>query len=147
MAFNVRNDRLPYRTGIVSEHLYPASRTLTEIITFGPQPNKAIVGENAFAHEAGIHQDGYLKERTCYEIMDPKTVGVPQSKLVLGKHSGRHALKDRLQFLGFELTREELDAVYVRFTAAADRKKGLNNDEIREIVRAEIGRLAHTAAE
>jgi 2-isopropylmalate synthase len=141
MAMNVRSDRLPYRTGIVTEHLYPASQMLTQIITFGPQPNKAIVGENAFSHEAGIHQDGYLKERTCYEIMDPKSVGVPESKLVLGKHSGRHALKDRLQTLGFELTREELDAVYHRFTAAADRKKGLRNDEIVEIVRAEIGRV------
>ncbi len=142
MAMIVRNDRLPYRTGIVTEHLYAASQMLTGIITFGPQPNKAIVGANAFAHEAGIHQDGFLKERTTYEIMDPKSVGVPVSKLVLGKHSGRHALKDRLQTLGFELTRDELDAVYHRFTAAADRKKGLTNDEIVEIVRAEIGRLA-----
>jgi 2-isopropylmalate synthase len=147
MAMNVRSDRLPYRTGIVTEHLYPASQMLSEIITFGPQPNKAIVGENAFAHEAGIHQDGYLKERTTYEIMDPKSVGVPESKLVLGKHSGRHALKKRCEDLGFPLTREELDAVYHRFTAAADRKKGLRNDEIVEIVRLEIGRLAQSAAE
>jgi 2-isopropylmalate synthase len=147
MAINVRNDRLPYRTGIVTEHLYPASQMLTEIITFGPQPNKAIVGDNAFAHEAGIHQDGYLKERTTYEIMDPRSVGVPESKLVLGKHSGRHALKKRCEDLGFQLTREELDLVYVRFTAAADRKKGLRNDEITEIVRVEIGRLAQSAAE
>jgi 2-isopropylmalate synthase len=147
MAVNVRNDRLPYRTGIVTEHLYPASQMLTEIITFGPQPNKAIVGANAFAHEAGIHQDGYLKERSTYEIMDPKCVGVPQTKLVLGKHSGRHALKDRCRDLGFELTREELDAVYQRFTAAADRKKGLMNDEIIEIVQVEVGRMARTAAE
>jgi 2-isopropylmalate synthase len=147
MAMNVRNDRLPFRTGVVTEHLYPASQMLTEIITFGPQPNKAIVGDNAFAHEAGIHQDGYLKERTTYEIMDPRIVGVPESKLVLGKHSGRHALKKRCEDLGFQLTREELDSVYHRFTAAADRKKGLRNEEIVEIVRAEIGRLAHTAAE
>ena len=147
MAMNVRNDRLPFRTGIVTEHLYPASQMLTEIITFGPQPNKAIVGDNAFAHEAGIHQDGYLKERTTYEIMDPRIVGVPESKLVLGKHSGRHALKKRCEDLGFKLTREELDSVYHRFTAAADRKKGLRNEEIVEIVKAEIGRLTHTAAE
>jgi 2-isopropylmalate synthase len=79
--------------------------------------------------------------------MDPKIVGVPESKLVLGKHSGRHALKKRCEDLGYQLTRDELDAVYIRFTAAADRKKGLRNEEIVEIVRAEIGRLAHTAAE
>ena len=74
------------------------------MITFGPQPNKAIVGENAFAHEAGIHQDGYLKEKTTYEIMDPRSVGVPESKLVLGKHSGRHALTKRCEDLGYDLT-------------------------------------------
>ena len=95
MAMKTRHDRFPYKTGIRTEHLFPASQLLTSIITFGPQPNKAIVGENAFAHEAGIHQDGYLKERTTYEIMDPQSVGVPESRLVLGKHSGRHALKDR----------------------------------------------------
>jgi 2-isopropylmalate synthase len=147
MAMKVRNDRLPFRTSIVTEHLYPASQMLTEIITFGPQPNKAIVGENAFAHEAGIHQDGYLKERTTYEIMDPRIVGVPESKLVLGKHSGRHALKQRCTDLGFDLTREQLEIVYHRFTAAADRKKGLRNDEIIEIVRLEVERLAQSAAE
>ena len=97
MAINTRRDRLPYETKIVTEHLFPASQLLTSIITFGPQPNKAIVGENAFAHEAGIHQDGYLKERTTYEIMDPHSVGVPESKLILGKHSGRHALTQRCQ--------------------------------------------------
>ena len=95
MAFKTRHDRLPYETKIVTEHLYSASQLLAQTITFGPQPNKAIVGDNAFAHEAGIHQDGYLKERTTYEIMDPQTVGVPESKLVLGKHSGRHALNKR----------------------------------------------------
>ncbi len=79
---------------------------LTSIITFGPQPNKAIVGENAFAHEAGIHQDGYPEGKTTYEIIEPQSVGVPESKLVLGKHSGRHALKKRCEDLGFELTRK-----------------------------------------
>src|SRR5579884_3543526 len=109
MAFKVRNDLLPFETKIVTEQLYPASQHLASVITFGPQPNKAIVGENAFAHEAGIHQDGYLKERTTYEIMDPRSVGVPESKLVLGKHSGRHALNKRAEDLGFALNREELD--------------------------------------
>ncbi|HVT94196.1 MAG TPA: 2-isopropylmalate synthase [Bryobacteraceae bacterium] len=130
MAFKTRPDRLPFQTKISTEHLYPVSQLLSQTITFGPQPNKAIVGENAFAHEAGIHQDGYLKERTTYEIMDPKSVGVPDSKLVLGKHSGRHALKQRYVDLGFELTKEELDVVYEQFTALADRKKGLRNDEL-----------------
>ncbi len=134
MAFKTRPDRLPYQTKISSEHLYSASQLLAQTITFGPQPNKAIVGENAFAHEAGIHQDGYLKERSTYEIIDPKSVGVPESKLVLGKHSGRHALKQRCQDLGFDLSKEDLDYVYQRFTALADRKKGLRNDEILALI-------------
>lgn len=146
MAMKVRHDRLPYHTGIVTEELYPASQLLASIITFGPQPNKAIVGANAFAHEAGIHQDGFLKERTTYEIIDPRTVGVPESRLVLGKHSGRHALKKRCEDLGFQLTREELDAVYARFIALADRKKGLTNDEIIALVREHIQRAAETVA-
>ena len=145
MAIKTRNDRLPYQTGIHTEHLYPASQLLSSLISFGPQPNKAIVGANAFAHEAGIHQDGYLKNRSTYEIIDPKTVGVPEGKLVLGKHSGRHALKDRCQSLGFTLTREELDAVYAKFTAAADRKKGLMNEEITAIVVEVTGTFAQSA--
>ena len=135
MAFNTRRDRLPFETGIVTEHLYSASRLLSSIITFGPQPNKAIVGENAFAHEAGIHQDGYLKERTTYEIIEPQSVGVPESTLILGKHSGRHALAKRCTDLGFTLSKEKLDVVYHRFTALADRKKGLRNEEITALVR------------
>src|SRR5436190_3255220 len=130
MAIKTRNDRFPFQTGIHTEHLYAASQMLSSIITFGPQPNKAIVGRNAFAHEAGIHQDGYLKEKSTYEIIDPKSVGVPEGKLVLGKHSGRHALKQRCEQLGFTLTREELNVVYQKFTALADRKKGLLDEEI-----------------
>jgi 2-isopropylmalate synthase len=135
MAITTRRDRLPFETGIVTEQLYPASQMLASIISFGPQPNKAIVGENAFAHEAGIHQDGYLKERTTYEIMRPSSVGVPETRLVLGKHSGRHALGKRCQDLGFQLDREQLDIVYRRFTALADRKKGLRNEEIASLIR------------
>jgi 2-isopropylmalate synthase len=135
MALNTRRDQLPFETRIVTEHLFPCSQLLTSIITFGPQPNKAIVGENAFAHEAGIHQDGFLKERTTYEIMDPKSVGVPESKLVLGKHSGRHALAKRCEDLGLPLTREQLDTVYHRFTELADRKKGLRNEEVTRLAR------------
>jgi len=135
MIIKVRRDQLPFEVGIVTEQLFPASQLLSELITFGPQPNKAIVGRNAFAHEAGIHQDGVLKERTTYEIMDPRTVGVPESRLVLGKHSGRHALRDRCQHLGFELTKEQLEAVYQRFIALADRKKGVLDEEIAALVR------------
>ncbi len=135
MAINTRRDRLPFETRIVTEQLFPASQLLTSIITFGPQPNKAIVGENAFAHEAGIHQDGYLKERTTYEIVEPRMVGVPEARLVLGKHSGRHALAKRCEDLGIPLTREQLDTMYQRFTTLADRKKGLRNEEIEALAR------------
>jgi 2-isopropylmalate synthase len=147
MLFRTRPDRLPYETAIVSEQLYPASCTLSDMITFGPQPNKAIVGENAFAHEAGIHQDGYLKEKSTYEIIDPRSVGVPESRLVLGKHSGRHALNQRAQDLGFHLDHEELDAFYHRFTAMADCKKGLRNDEILHLLNEVRGKAAQAAAD
>jgi 2-isopropylmalate synthase len=145
MAFKTRRDKLPYETKIVSEHIYSASQLLAQTITFGPQPNKAIVGDNAFAHEAGIHQDGYLKERTTYEIIDPHTVGVPETKLVLGKHSGRHALNKRAEDLGFQLSKPELDALYLNFTALADRKKGLRNEEILGLIREVVGETAAAA--
>ncbi len=135
-AMKVRPDRLPFETKIHSEKLFPTSQLLTQFITFGPQPNKAIVGENAFAHEAGIHQDGYLKNPATYEIVSPASVGVPNSRLVLGKHSGRHALKDRAHTLGYELTHEELDDVYTKFTHLADNKKGLRNDEILALIKS-----------
>ena len=139
MAFKVRHDQLPFHTNIVTEKIYDASQFLASIITFGPQPNKAIVGMNAFAHEAGIHQDGYLKNKSTYEIIDPKSVGVPEGKLVLGKHSGRHALNQRCSDLGFTLTKPELDDVYQRFTHLADNKKGLNNDEILKLINQVVG--------
>jgi len=142
MAINTRSDRLPFQTKIQTEKLYSVSQALTQCISFGPQPNKAIVGDNAFAHLAGIHQDGYLKEKTTYEIMDPRSVGVPESKLVLGKHSGRHALKKRTEDLGFHLTREELDEVYREFTVLSDNKKGVRNDEIAALIREVVGRGA-----
>ncbi len=133
MILEVRRDRLPHRTGINTRHLFPASQLLSSLIAFGPQPNKSIVGRNAFAHEAGIHQDGFLKERTTYEIIDPATVGVPESRLILGKHSGRHALRARLEQFGFALTAEQIDAVYRRFIALADRKKGVTDEEVAAI--------------
>jgi 2-isopropylmalate synthase len=144
MAIKVRQDILPFETGIVTSHLYPASQLLTELISFGPQPNKAIVGRNAFAHEAGIHQDGVLKERTTYEIMHPESVGVPESRLVLGKHSGRHALRDRCEHLGYNLTKEQLESVYQRFISAADRKKGVLDEEIGSILREVVDHRART---
>jgi 2-isopropylmalate synthase len=135
MILKTRADVLPYHTWIHTEHLFSASHLLSSIITFGPQPNKAIVGRNAFAHEAGIHQDGYLKEKTTYEIISPQSVGVPEGELVLGKHSGRHALKQRAEKLGFDLSKPELDELYHRFTAVADlRKKGLMDEEIVELI-------------
>ncbi len=145
MAFKVRNDQLPFETRIVTENLYSASQLLASIISFGPQPNKAIVGANAFAHEAGIHQDGYLKNKSTYEIIDPKSVGVPEGKLVLGKHSGRHALSKRCEDLGFLLSKEELQQVYEKFTHLADSKKGVMNDEILEMI-AEVKESAAAAA-
>ena len=147
MVMKTRGDVIPYETAIVTEQLYSASQMLASMITFGPQPNKAIVGENAFAHEAGIHQDGYLKEKSTYEIFDPKIVGVPEGKLILGKHSGRHALAKRCEDLGFSLTRDDIDRVYQRFTALADRKKGLRNEEIAGIVQEVTARVAKIAAD
>jgi len=139
MVLRVRQDLLGHATAIRTEHLYPARQLLSSLITFGPQPNKAVVGRNAFAHEAGIHQDGFLKERTTYEIMEPASVGVPESRLVLGKHSGRHALRKRCEDLGFSLNPAQIDGIYRRFTALADRKKGVTDEEIAQLARAETG--------
>jgi 2-isopropylmalate synthase len=136
MTMTVRHDRIGYYTNIQTEHIYPASQMLASIISFGPQPNKALVGANAFAHEAGIHQDGYLKEKSTYEIIDPQSVGIPEGRLVLGKHSGRHALRAKCEHLGYQLNKEELDAVYQGFIAIADRKKGVTDQEITGLIRA-----------
>jgi 2-isopropylmalate synthase len=142
MVLKTRADKLPFTTGINAEQLFPASQLLTEIIGVGVQPNKAIVGANAFAHEAGIHQDGFLKERTTYEIIEPKSVGVPESRLVLGKHSGRHALNVRCKDLGLALDKPQLDEVYARFTALADRQKGITDEEIRRLAASVIESFA-----
>ncbi len=121
----VRGDRFSVTSGIQLNQLYPASQTLGQIITFRPSPNKAVVGDNAFAHESGIHQHGMLANPLCYEIMTPSLVGVAKTHLVLGKHSGRAALRNRFEQLGFTLTREELQNAYYRFVALADRKKNI----------------------
>jgi 2-isopropylmalate synthase len=130
MALHVRADRLPYECGVRTQELYPASCLLSEIIGFGVQPNKAIVGRNAFAHEAGIHQHGVLSNPLCYEIMTPESVGVPANSLVLGKHSGRHALSQRYAELGHFLDGAELDATYLLFTRLADRKKRIYDQDL-----------------
>ena len=135
MILKLRSDQLPYETGVRSEMLYPASQLLASLIAFGPQPNKAIVGANAFAHEAGIHQDGYLKNPLCYEIMKPTMVGVPAASLVLGKHSGRHALQQRVIDLGYQKpSSDQINRLYTEFTALADNRKGLTNADIVELI-------------
>ena len=138
-ALMVRQDILPYRTGIRAELLYPASQLLTELIGVAVQPNKAVVGSNDFAHEAGIHQDGIIKDRTTYEIMRPQSVGFPETLLVLGKHSGRHALKKRYEQLGYGLDKGELDALYQRFTSLADRKKNILDDDLVDLLETAEG--------
>src|SRR6202790_4995053 len=135
MAMRVRHDRYPYETGIVGEHLFSASQMLSEITGVPVQPNKAITGRNAFAHEAGIHQDGMLKNPLTYEIMTPKSVGVPDSKLVLGKHSGRHALSIRCEQLGYQFDRRGLDDIYRRFVRLADKIKHVEDHHLRELIR------------
>jgi len=137
MAMHVRADRLPFETGIDAHELYPTSQLLSQIIGFGVQPNKAIVGRNAFAHEAGIHQHGVISNPLCYEIMTPESVGVPANELVLGKHSGRHALALRYEELGYPLDAKELDAVYHRFTELADRKKRIYDQDLISLVAAD----------
>src|SRR5215469_10407842 len=129
-AIMVRRDRFPYTHNIKLDRLYPTSQLLGEFISFGVSPNKAVVGANAFAHESGIHQHGVLANPLTYEIMTPASVGVANTNLVLGKHSGRRALADRLERLGFDLTREQLDEVYHRFTELADRKKAIYDQDI-----------------
>jgi 2-isopropylmalate synthase len=136
MAMHVRSDRLPYTCGVRTEEIYPASQLLSEIIGFDVQPNKAVVGRNAFAHEAGIHQHGVLSNPLCYEIMTPESVGVPANRIVLGKHSGRHALAQRYAELGFHLSRPEVEAAYGRFTELADRKKRIYDQDLLSLIPA-----------
>lgn len=130
MAMKVRSDQWPFETGIDTQQIYPASQLLSAIIGFSVQPNKAIVGRNAFAHEAGIHQHGVISNPLCYEIMTPESVGVPTNTLVLGKHSGRHALALRYEELGYSPQAEEVDAAYKRFTVLADRKKHIYDQDL-----------------
>lgn len=138
MGLRVRHDIMPYETGIVTEQIYPSSRLLSNLTGMPVQPNKAVVGANAFAHEAGIHQDGVLKHKITYEIMTPESVGIPQNKLVLGKHSGRHAFRDRLKHLGFDLSDEEIEKAFTKFKNLADLKKVVYDEDIEAIVTGEL---------
>jgi 2-isopropylmalate synthase len=133
----VRKDKLPYTHNIAMNQLYRTSQMLAECISFGAAPNKAIVGANAFAHAAGIHQHGMMINPLTYEIMTPESVGVSKSLLVLGKHSGRRALEQRYAELGHPLTRAELDAVYHRFTQLADRKKSIYDQDLISLLQPE----------
>jgi len=130
MACTVRADRMPFKYGINTTEIYPTSQLLSLIINCDVQPNKAIVGRNAFAHEAGIHQHGVLSNPLCYEIMTPQSVGVPTNSIVLGKHSGKHALASRLDELGVPLSGEQLGAAYTKFIQVADRKKKIYDQDL-----------------
>ena len=138
MALEVRSDALPHRTGIHTPALVPTSNTLSSIVGVAVPPNKAIVGANAFAHEAGIHQDGMLKHELTYEIMRPESVGAPGTRLVLGKHSGMRGLDARCRALGHRLRQPELERLYVKVTALADRTKTVDDDQLTMIIREEL---------
>ncbi len=135
MVMRVRAEHYPYETAVVAEQLFPSSQLLSEITGVYVQPHKAIVGRNAFAHEAGIHQDGMIKDPSTYEIIAPQSVGAPRNSLVLGKHSGRNALRVRYEKLGFTFERAQLDDVYRRFVALADKIKTIEDGHLLELVR------------
>lgn len=133
-ALMVRADHFPVQTGLKTEKLFAVSQQLARTISFGPSPNKAVVGSNAFAHEAGIHQHGVLSNPLTYEIMTPASVGVPTNRMVLGKHSGRHALHARLMALGYDLAPADLDVAYRAFTELADKKKAIYDLDLVNLV-------------
>ena len=138
MILRTRADHLPVHSDVTTEFIHPSSRLVSTITGMPVQPNKAIVGANAFAHESGIHQDGVLKERTTYEIMNPSDIGLTKGNLVLGKHSGRHALKDRIEVMGYSLNREELERVFTRFKNLADVRKEIFDEDVEAIIMDEI---------
>jgi 2-isopropylmalate synthase len=147
MATRVRADLLPFTTDINPREIFPSSQMLTAVTGEAVQANKAIVGRNAFAHEAGIHQDGMLKDRRTYEIMRPEEVGVPQATLVLGKHSGRHAVQRRCEELGTPLERHELETVYWAIMAIADREKVVNDRDLADVISRIRGRRTATSTQ
>ena len=142
MAIKTRQDVFaPLYTGIILKEIYPTSRLIASITGIEPQPNKAIVGKNAFAHESGIHQDGVLKHKETYEIISAESIGLEKNSLVLGKHSGRHAFKDKLATLGFDLDSEALNKAFEKFKDLADKKKEIFDDDIRALVAEEITKI------
>ncbi|MBN1695263.1 2-isopropylmalate synthase [candidate division WOR-3 bacterium] len=138
MIINTRKDLFNFKTDINTKHIYPTSRALSLITGVQVQPNKAIVGKNAFAHEAGIHQDGVMKEKSTYEIMKPEDIGLPSNELILGKHSGRHALRNKLEALGYQYSDEEIDKLFKKFKALADKKKEIYDEDLEMLVAAEL---------
>ncbi len=144
MALYTRRDQFKVSTNINTEEIYRTSRLVSGLTGMSVQPNKAIVGKNAFAHESGIHQDGVLKERTTYEIMNPEMVGISKSNLVLGKHSGRHAFRQRLSELGYNLSEDELNKAFGRFKDLADKKKDITDFDLEAIVDEEIREQPNT---
>ncbi len=138
MALNVRKDLFDVETNVNTKEIYRASKLLTSITGVGVQPNKAVVGKNAFAHEAGIHQDGVLKNRITYEIMTPESVGYPSNALVLGKHSGRHAFIKRLEALGFTLDAEQTETAFNKFKVLADKKKEVFDEDLEMLVEQQL---------
>ena len=141
MALRTRHDILPFCTDVKTEQITPSSKLLSTITGIQVQQNKAIVGANAFAHEAGIHQHGMLMNKSTYEIMTPESVGLNQNKLVLGKHSGRHAFIDRLQHLGYDLNKAEIEKAFVRFKSLADMKKEIFDEDLDAIIADEVLRV------
>jgi len=141
MALSTRKDCFAYRTGIRTEQIYNTSRLASRITGIRVQPNKAVVGANAFAHEAGIHQDGMLKDKATYEIMTPESIGIPRSQLVLGKHSGRHAFREKLAELGYDLADDQIEKAFRCFKAVSDKKKEIFNEDIEAIIAEEVLRL------
>lgn len=138
MLLKTRSDIFPFESNIKTEEIYPASRMVSTITGMTVQPNKAIVGANAFAHESGIHQDGVLKNSTTYEIMRPQDVGIKKSDLVLGKHSGRHAFRDKLKSLGYDVEDEIVNRLFIRFKEVADKKKQVFDEDVEAIVADEL---------
>jgi 2-isopropylmalate synthase len=138
MALKVRNDRNPFKTRITTEQIYPTSRLVSQVTGVNVQPNKAIVGANAFAHEAGIHQDGVLKEKSTYEIMTPEEVGIPSNKIVLGKHSGRHGFRKRLEEFGYFLNDKDFETAFKQFKDLSDKKKYVFDEDIEALISDEF---------
>ena len=141
MSLHTRRGVLGLDTSINTTEIYPTSRLVSMITGIVVQPNKAIVGANAFAHEAGIHQDGVLKNKMTYEIMEPETIGLASNRLVLGKHSGRHAFRNRLSELGYDLTDQEVDRAFKKFKELADKRKELLDEDIEALIAEEILRI------